>query len=238
MTGNEYVGTGQPVLLGAATALVTSMAAVLPGGRSFPGVVKTGHGFPVKAWTVSYPQAKGARLVFRDASGREVASLGTAAPLGPPQVAQPRGGGRQMFVHYAENGQASGTTLAYLIDGRVGFWSAMWGGHISPVPADGQPVVGGLTIPFGQVAGAGYQEVEAFGYAHANVARVVLRTVDGSVAATATLAAGWAGSNLRLWAVPLPPSTWVRGNGLSSVTATAYDSAGHVLGRVQLGSMG
>lgn len=93
VTGSENVGTGQTILAGAAAAQVTSMAAVLPGGRSYPGVVKAGTGFPVKAWTVGYPPAKGVRLVFRDASGSEVANLGTAAPAGPPQVAQPRSGG-------------------------------------------------------------------------------------------------------------------------------------------------
>ena len=70
---------------------------MLSDGRSFPGVLKTGHGFPVKAWTVGYPPARGVRLVFRDASGAEVASSSTAAPIGPPQTAQPRSGGLEVF---------------------------------------------------------------------------------------------------------------------------------------------
>lgn len=150
MTGNEYVGIGQPVLLGAATVQVTSMAAVLPDGRSFPGVVKTGCGLPVKAWTVSYPQARGVRLVFRDASGRQVASLGTAAPLGPPQVAQPRSGGLLVLrFPFGRAGTRTDTMTAYLLQGRVGFWSMTWGGFISPVPAAGGPLVGGLILPSG-----------------------------------------------------------------------------------------
>jgi hypothetical protein len=80
VTGDEQVGSGQMILQGAATAQVRSVTAVLPGGRSYPGVVKNGRGLPGNAWTVGYPPASGVRLVFRDASGTEVASLGTSAP--------------------------------------------------------------------------------------------------------------------------------------------------------------
>jgi hypothetical protein len=78
--------------------------------------------------------------------------------------------------------------------------------------------------------------VEAFGYAHADVARVILHLADGGEVTTSTFAAGWAGSDLRLWVVPLPPGTWVNGKGMPAVTATAEDAAGHVLGQCPLAS--
>ncbi len=245
VTGNEYVGTGQPVLAGAATAQVASVAAVLPGGRSFPGVVKTGRGFPVKAWTVSYPQAKGVRLVFRDASGREVASLGTAAPLGPPQVAQPRSGGLLVFRYPASPSSRAGVMTAYLIQGRVGFWSMTWGGFISPVPASGGPAVGGLILPFGlprvpkgtRPKTSQPEQAEGFGYAQADVARVVLHLPGGGLATAVTFPA-WPGSGLRLWAVRLTSEAREVSRLATQTTVTAYDAAGQVLGPDSLGLTG
>jgi len=52
-----------------------------------------------------------------------MATLGTAAPLGPPQIAQPRGGGITVFRYPAGLETQAGAVTAYLIDGRVGFWS-------------------------------------------------------------------------------------------------------------------
>jgi hypothetical protein len=240
VTGNEYVGTGQPVLAGAATAQVTSVAAVLPGGRSFPGVVKTGRGFPVKAWTVSYPQARGVRLVFRDASGREVASLGTAAPHGPPRVAQPRSGGLLVFRYPAGLASQPVMMTAYLIQGRVGFWSRTWGGVISPVPARGGPRVGGLILPFGLPVvpqGTRPEQLEGFGYAQADVARIVLHLPGGGHATAVTFPA-WPGSGLRLWAIELSTDISDASRFVTQTTATAYDAAGQVLGRDSLGLIG
>jgi hypothetical protein len=236
VTGNENVGTGQTILVGAAAAQVTYMAAILPDGQLVPGVLKTGRGFPDKAWTVGYPPTKGVHLVFRDSSGHEITDLSPAAPNGPRQIAQPRSGGVPVFRFNGGEYILSGTMLGYLIDGRVGFWSRIWGGEISPVPANGAPVLGGLLDPFDQSNG-GWQTVEAFGYAHADVARVVLHLPDGNAVTTSTFAAGWAGSDLRLWDVALPSGTWVKGNGLPTITATGEDAAGRVLGQVQLGGM-
>ena len=245
VTGNEYVGIGQPVLLGAATAQVTSVAAVLPGGHSYPGVVETGRGFPDKAWTVSYPQAGGVRLVFRDASGREVASLGTAAPLGPPQVAQPRSGGLLVFRSPAGLASPASAMMAYLIQGRVGFWSNTWGGFISPVPARGGPRIGGLIFDFGlPLALKGTppklsqpEKLEGFGYAQADVARIVLHLPGGGQASAVTFPA-WPGSGLRLWAVELTTEVTKVNRFVTQTTVTAYGAAGQILGPDSLGLIG
>ena len=245
VTGNEYVGTGQPVLAGAASAQVASMAVVLPGGRSFAGVVKTGHGFPVKAWTVSYPQARGARLVFRDASGRVVASLGTAAPLGPPQVAQPRSGGLPVFRSPAVQASRVNAMTAYLIEGHVGFWSPIWGGFISPALARVGPRVGGLILPFGlptvskgtRPKASQGEQAEGFGYAWADVARIVLHLPGGGQATAVTFPA-WPGSGLRLWAVLLKAEAREINPLATQTTVTAYNAAGQVLGPDSLGLTG
>ncbi len=202
VTGSESVGTGQRIIQGDAAQQVTSVAAVLPDGRSFPGAIATGKGFPAKAWTVGYPQASGVRLVFRDAAGTEVATLGTAAPLGPPQVRQPSSGGEPVFRYPAGGGIPAGTMTAYLIDGRVGFWSQLYGGYISPVPAAGGPAADGLILPFDfsrQAENVSPRLDEGFGYARADVATVVLHLPGGELVGTPTSAA-WPGSGLRLWA--------------------------------------
>ncbi|HEV2254119.1 MAG TPA: hypothetical protein VGS06_13070 [Streptosporangiaceae bacterium] len=236
VTGDENVGAGQTILQGAAAAQVTSMAAVLADGRSYPGVVKTGRGFPDKAWTVGYPPAQGVRLVFRDASGAEVATLSSAAPIGPPQVAQPRSGGMVVFRYPAGPATEAGEMTAYVIDGRVGFWSRIWGGYISPVSAADGPAADGIILSFG--LGNSRQNpypklVEAFGYARADVTRIVLH-LPGGQAETSTFTA-WPGSGIRLWAVPLPTRLRFAGR---TFTVTAYDAAGHVVQMDTLGKIG
>jgi hypothetical protein len=231
VTGREGVGTNQAIGVGAAAAQVTSVTAVLPDGRTFAGVVKTGRGLADKAWTVGYPLAKGVRLVFRNAAGNQVAALGTAGPIGPPQFPQPRRGGVTVFRYPGNHGLPAGNVVAYLVEGRVGFWSPFSGGLICPVPAHGQPALGGIALSFGDNG----SHTKAFGYAHANVARVVLRFAGGQ-ASTGTLVAGWTGSDVRLWAVSLPDRVGQQ-QPPTAVTATAYDAAGHVVGQVQLGQM-
>jgi hypothetical protein len=180
--------------------------------------------------------------VFRDASGREVASLGTAAPIGPPQVAQPRSGGLLVFRYPASRTDAM---TAYLIQGRVGFWSRTSGGFISPVPAGGGPRVGGLILPFGlSVVLRGTpprpsfpEQVEGFGYAQADVTRIVLHLPGGHHTAALTFPA-WPGSGLRLWAVRLSTEVWQVNGVATQATATAYGAAGQVLGTDSLGLIG
>jgi hypothetical protein len=113
----------------------------------------------------------------------------------------------------------------------------MWGGQISPLSAAGPAVLGGLTDPFDSLRGGQWGRLEALGYAHANVARVVLTLPGGKTVSTSTFPARWPGSSLRLWAVKVPENAASIDRPRSDITATAYDAAGHVLGRVQLGIM-
>jgi hypothetical protein len=242
VTGSEGPGSGtaggkQTILVGAAVAQVTSVTAELPDGRSFPGAVKTGRGFPDRAWIVAHPPAEGVHLVFRNASGNQVAVLGPAAPTGPPRVAQPSSGGVTVFRYPAGPQTPAGTVVGYLISGRVGFWSP-YSSEISQVPADGQPALGGLFLPFApSTAYTSYGLLKALGYAHANVARVVLHFADGGQVSTPTFAAGWPGSDIRLWAVSLPHGVWRAGEQPPTISVTGYDAAGHVVQRVTLGSV-
>jgi hypothetical protein len=254
---NMGAKTGPVVLQGAAVSQVTSVRAVLPDGRSVAGLVKTGRGFPYNAWAVGYPQTSGAvRLVFRDASGAEVASLGTAAPQGPPQVDEPSSGGVMAFTYPKITGVPGNTMYAYLVDGYVGFWQGPGNnGYISPVLADAAPALGGMILPFsepsnytkGQILSELRQHKKvqsppglwkAFGYAHADVARVVLHLPNGQQVSTSTFAAGWSGSDLRLWVVDLPNTIGWGGRGVPQPTATAHDTSGDPIGQVTLGTSG
>ncbi len=243
VTGSEGVGTDQTIMVGEAVARVASVTAVLADGRTYPGAVATGRGLPGVVWTVGYPWSagfpftRGAHLVFKDASGRQVAVLDPHAPAGPPQASQPASGGVTLFSYPASNGEPAGTVQAYLIHGEVGFWSPIWGGSISQRLAADPPVLGGLAQPFGAEGGGNSSPVEALGYAHADVARVVLRAGGRQLASATTVVAGWPGSSLRLWHVRVPVNLLPTAIGRLVVTATAYDSAGHVLGQVRLGQM-
>lgn len=241
VTGSEGVQTDQTIMVGEAVARVRSVTAVLADGRTYPGSVTTGRGLPGVVWTVGYPWSpgvpftRGAHLVFRDAAGKQVTVLDPHAPVGPPQTSQPASGGVTLFSYPAGNGEPAGTVQAYLIHGEVGFWSRIWGGAISQRRAAGSPVLGGLTRPFGAGGGGNPSPAVALGYAHADVARVVLRAGGRQLASAATAAAGWPGSSLRLWHARVPLTMQQLGRDRLVVTATAYDAAGHVLGQVKLG---
>ena len=165
-----------------------------------------------------------------------------AAPQKPTQIQQPRSGGVTVYRYAGVPGIPAGTVTGYLVDGRVGFWSPLFGpgAAICPVPAGGQPVLDGLvTNPITSGQTGATMGVVALGYAHAGVARVVVRVPDGKLLSVSTFAAGWRGSDLRLWAVKLPKDSFnvAKGNSMA-VTAMAYDAAGQVIGRVQLGELG
>jgi hypothetical protein len=248
VTDSTYLGAsaGPLVLQGLAVNRVTSVTAVLPDGQDIAGTVKTGRGFPDRAWAVVTPAneatdkpVSGIRLVFRDASGSEVATLSTAAPSGSP-VAQPSSGGILAF-HLPGQPTGYGDVSAYLIDGYVGFFLRRAlgpTGWMAPQLATGQPALAGLSNLFlvGSKTDRGFR-LEAFGYAHADVARVVLRMSglgNGGPVSTSTFAA-WPGGGLRLWAVPLWQGTTVREYGTLVITATGYDAAGQAVAHVKLG---
>lgn len=243
VTGSEGVQTDQTIMVGEAVSRVASVTAVLSGGRVYHGAVATGRGLPGVVWAVSYPWSagfpytKGAHLVFRDASGKQVTALEPHAPVGLPQMAQPASGGVAMFSYPASNGEPAGVVKAYLVHGEVGFWSPIWGGIISQRVAADPPAIGGLTLPFGSEGGGVSSPMVALGYAHADVARVVLRAGGRQLASAATAAAGWPGNSLRLWHARVTADFQQLASGRLVITATAYDAAGHVLGQVKLGQM-
>jgi hypothetical protein len=234
--------TGPLVLQGLAINQVASVTAVLPDGQVIPGVVKTGRGFPDKAWAVVAPAdektrkpASGVRLVFRDASGAVLASLGAVAPP-HAQVPEPDSGGIAVFTNPEGSGSVSYTMNAYLIKGYVGFWlrpSPGLNGYLAPRLAAGPPALAGFTLAPTDLYRA--SAPEAVGYAHADVARVVLHLPGGRSVSTSTVAA-WPGSGLRLWAIRLPADVYIQGQQIPTITATGYDTAGQVVARVVLGS--
>jgi hypothetical protein len=191
-------------------------------------------GYP---WTAGFPYTRGARLVFKDAVGKQVAVLDPHAPVGPPHTSQPASGGVTLFSYPASKEDPAGTVQAYLIHGEVGFWSLIWGGTISQRLAADPPALGGLTQPFGVEGGGNVSRLVALGYAHADVARVVLRANGRQLASAATVAAGWPGSSLRLWHVSVPPHIQQAVSGRPVITAIAYDAGGHVVGQVRLGQI-
>lgn len=243
VTGSEGDGTDQTIMVGEAVARVASVTAVLPGGRSYPGAVTTGRGLRGSVWAVGYPWSagvpftRGAHLVFKDAAGKQVAVLTPHAPAGPPQAAQPASGGVALFSYPAGNGEPAGTVQAYLVHGEAGFWSPIWGGAISQQVAVAGPALGGLTEPFGSGTGGSSGQLAALGYAHAGVARVVVRAGGRQLASTATRAAGWPGSGLRLWDARVTVNPQQVASGTLVITATAYDGSGHVVGQFRLGQM-
>ena len=245
VTATESAGPweikGEEFVMGVAAARVKSVTAVLPDGRTYPGTVGGGRGLPYRTWAVSYRSGSGAvRLVFRDAAGRQVADLSAAAPQNPARIQQPRSGGVTVYRYAGVPGIPAGTVTGYLVDGRVGFWSPLFAyAAICPVPAGAQPALNGLvTDPITSETGAS-MAVVALGYAHTGVARVVVRVPDGKLLSVSTFAAGWRGSDLRLWAVKLPKDSFNVAKGSSTaVTAMAYDAAGQVIGTVQLGELG
>jgi hypothetical protein len=221
-------GTGE-IRMGVAEGQVTSVAAQLPGGRSVPGVLVSGRGFPYKAWLVSYPSADDAQIVFRNASGLRLGHL--AVPGNPPFPARPRSGGIVVFHYPASYSHSKpGSMTAYLIGGKVGVWSSDNGeSSLSAVAASGPPAVGLL----GDGYTRGDKQAEFYGYAHANVDRVVLLLADGKQYGAQTFAA-WPGSGLRLWAFPVPVSALAAGLSTKDLMK-GYDAAGQVCWQMHFG---
>jgi hypothetical protein len=227
----------EPLLAGFAGQQVRSVSAVLPDGRTYQGTVEAGRGFPDKIWAVLYPGVKGARLVFKDAAGRQVTSL--AAPQGQListyATWRPHSGGTTYHCPDCDM-----TTVAYQVGGHVGFWVPGCGPDLlispaRPPAADGEPAAGGTTLLCG--AGGGSWGM-AIGYARQDVTRVQLRLPDGTQISVPTYPAGWPGSKLRLFSLIEPQGTWNQhftGSRSLVVTAQAYDGSRPIGAAVELG---
>jgi hypothetical protein len=224
----------------------TSVTAVLPDGHRYTGTVGSAYGFPDKAWAVECPAVNGTQFVFRNASGKEIVSVGgTEAQI--PSVKEPRSGLIPVPYIADERKIGTGDVLAVLTGGHVAFFlgDQPWPVAVSPDAAAGQPAVAGLA----DIAptGSSRYPVVALGYAHADVARIVVHLPHGKQVTVSTFLPGWRGSGLRLWSAQLGtdllndkaglpaglPADLPAG--LPALTATAYDSAGHVLAQVRLG---
>jgi hypothetical protein len=204
-----YAGGTVPPRMIVSDQQVTSVTALLPHGRSVSGVLAFGRGFPDKVWLVAFPQEDNATVVLRNAGGHVVKRLSIRGQF--PTPAQPRSGGIKLFSYPARSvSPTAGTMTAYLLNGSligvngkvVGFWSSGPDSisSIANVPASGPPAVSNFGGG-GEYSGA--TVVEYYGYAHANVARVVLRLPDGRQY-TAQTTAAWPGSGLRLWHFAVP----------------------------------
>jgi hypothetical protein len=227
-----YSGGSGSIRRGVSIRQVASVTAQLPGGRSVAGVVLSARGLAGQVWLVNYPTADSAQIVFRNASGHEIGHLAVAG--NSPFPARPSSGGIIVF-HYPAGviDAKAGWMTAYLLKGgQVGFWSSDNADSVvSSGPASEPPAVG--------MMGGGYPNgaklAEYFGYAHENVARVVLRLADGKQYSAQTFAA-WPGSGLRLWAFSVP--TDMLRVKLGQDVMMGYDSAGHVVWQLRSGSGG
>ena len=208
-----------PIKIGVGGKDVTSVMAMLPAGRTAGGTVVSGRGFPSKVWLVSYQEADGAQILLRDGAGHEIAhSVIAGQPAAPTQ---PRSGGITVFRY------RGGATMAYLIDGKAAFWE------------DGGSILSGKTvwqIPLAVFSALYNQEDNPqinFGYAPADVARVVLRLQDGREFSARTIP-GWPGSGVRLWGPIIMPAHVFLSDDTLILT---YNAAGQLLGKVPLSKL-
>jgi len=113
------------------------------------------------------------------------------------------------------------TWTAYLVDGRVSFWSGRWLLAYSALPASGPTEV---SVFFDVLGGAIPGPSGFYGYAHDDIARVTVRLASGRLL-TARTFPGWPGSGLRLWVAPVPSGL----HQAPKYVALGYDSAGHLV---------
>lgn len=222
------------ITMGTALKQVTAVSAQQADGRTVPGVVVSGRGFPYKFWAVVRYAAANTQINFGGAYGAELGQL-------PGDwyfcSFRPHSGGITVFRYPADvDGPRPGRIDAYLLNGKVlgvngtivGFWDSMNSPAISAAPASGPPAV----VVFTDTGGTPKSRfVEFYGYAHENVTRVVLKLPDGRQYGAQTFAA-WPGSGLRLWAFRVPAdvafvshqNVWV-----------GYNAAGQVVWQMHLG---
>ena len=231
--GQVQAGAGGDgdIRLGVSVPAVTSVAAQLAGGRSVRGVLVSGRGFPYRVWAVQYPAANDATVVFRDAAGHQVGHLFIQG--NPPWPHRPNTGGIVVFRYPAgSEGPKPGAMTGYLIGGKVAFYSSDNSDmSMSADRAAGPPAVGVLQGAWPPKA----TDVWFYGYAHENVARVVLRLPDGRQYSALTFAA-WPRSGLRLWAFVVPAS-YLK-SALGEEVFTGYDAAGRVVWQQRPGAGG
>jgi hypothetical protein len=121
----------------------------------------------------------------------------------------------------------AGGLTAYLADGYVEFFG--------PGEADDQVAWADSTIWESQLSvtfGTALQSdsmVYAYGYAPADVARLVVRMADGEMVSGLTIA-GWRGSGIRLWGVGGLPANVVNQSGV----VFSYSASGKLIGKVPL----
>jgi hypothetical protein len=104
--------------MGTALMQVTAVSARQADGRTVPGVVVSGRGFPYKFWAVVRYAVENAQIIFRGADGAELRHLAVAAPnIGSWR---PRSGGITVFRYPADvDGPLPGRIDAYLLNGKV-----------------------------------------------------------------------------------------------------------------------
>jgi hypothetical protein len=222
-------GPCSSITMGTVLKQVTAVSARQADGRTVPGVVVSGRGFPYKFWAVVRHSAANNQIIFRGADGAE---LGQLPGDWSYCTFRPHSGGITMFRYPADvDGPAPGRVDAYLLNGKVlnlngtivVFFDSMNSPAIAGVPASGPPAV--VTFTVDNIGSPKPWFVEFYGYAHKNVTRVMLKLPDGRQYGAQTFAA-WPGSGLRLWAFPVPAgvafyshkNVWV-----------GYNAAGHVV---------
>jgi hypothetical protein len=200
--------------LGVSAPQVTSVKAVLPGGKTVTGAVKAVHGVPNKVWAVSYPVGDAARIVFSDAAGHEVTQLAmSSGDVNVPH--RPSSGGIRIYKY---DGQ---WVTAYRISGGlIGFW---WEGDssFSTLPVSEAPL---------SVVSADAGPPYSYGYAPADASRVTI-LIPGGKEYSASTRPGWPGSGISFWG-PVGPVNY--GPDAFDTIVITYDAAGRILQEVPL----
>jgi hypothetical protein len=207
-------GGSGTVMVGASSGQVASVRARVTGRPAVAGQLVSGRGFPARVWVVSLQEPDAATIVFRDAAGRQVGQLAILG-AGLPQAGEPQHGGITMA-----HGKGF-TWTAYLVNGRVSFWSGRWLLAYSALPASGPTEV---SVFFDVLGGAIPGPSGFYGYAHDDIARVTVRLASGRLL-TARTFPGWPGSGLRLWVAPVSSGL----HQAPKYVALGYDSAGHLV---------